>query len=147
MNRKVGCLLAVILSVTTTDIAMAQESPTTTWNSSVTWRNPLERSVDLDVAEAQQRARRGGYGPAQINTTYNGDVTTNNEYNAPVSNSSATTATNLNSFSSTVQQEGSGSATVHFQTGNTAYNTTQNATAINATSGTGPTQVQGNTSN
>lgn len=138
ISKRLG--LALLLSLGTAGAAQAQESPTSTWNDSVTWRDPIDRSVDLSRAEAQKRARNGGYGPGQVVTTYNGDVTYNeaNEFNGSVTNNSATTATNLNSFQSTVRQDGSGNgASVVFTTGNTAYNTSQNATATNAQSSSG----------
>ena len=139
ISKRLGLALFLSLGVTATQ-AHAQQSPSSTWNDSVTVRDPLERSVDIQRAEAQERARRGGHGAAQVVTTYEGDVTFNeaNEYQGPVTSNSATTATNLNSFSSTVRQEGAGnSAGITFTTGNTAYNTSQNATATSAHTGTG----------
>jgi hypothetical protein len=133
--------LALFLSCSLTAPTVAQQSPSSTWNDSVTFRDPLQRSVDIQRAEAEQRARKGGHGPGQVVTTYEGDVTFNeaNQYNGPVTSNSATTATNLNSFSSTVRQEGAGnSAGITFTTGNTAHNTSQNATATSAHSSTGP---------
>lgn len=140
MNTKKRLGLALFLSCGLALPAAAQQSPSSTWNDSVTFRDPLERSVDIQRAEAQQRARKGGHGPGQVITTYEGDVTFNeaNEFNGPVTSNTATTATNLNSFSSTVRQEGPGnSAGITFTTGNTAYNTSQNATATSAQSGSG----------
>lgn len=142
--------LALFLSLGVAATAHAQQSPTSTWNDSVTFRDPLERSVDIQRAEAQERARRGGHGAAQVVTNYEGDVTFNeaNQYNGAVTNNSATTATNLNSFSSTVRQEGSNnSAGITFTTGNTAYNTSQNATATSAQSSTGPASTTVTSSN
>ncbi|MBP6924243.1 MAG: hypothetical protein KBC62_03245 [Candidatus Pacebacteria bacterium] len=132
--------MALFLSCSFTATALAQQSPTSTWNDTATFRDPLERSVDIQRAEAQKRARSGGYGPAQFSTTYEGDVTFNesNQYSGPVTSNTATTATNLNSFSSSVRQEGSGNAAgVTFTTGSTAHNTSQSASATSAHSGSG----------
>lgn len=140
MNHIKRLGMALFLSCGMVSPAMAQPSPSSTWNDSVGFRDPLERSVDIQRAEAEQRARKGGHGAAQVVTNYEGDVTFNetNEYKGSVTNNSATTATNLNSFSSSVRQEGSNnSAGITFTTGNTAYNTSQNATATSAQTGTG----------
>lgn len=139
MDMKTRLGLAALLSLGLSGAAHAQQSPTSTWNDSVTFRTGIDRSVDIQRAEAQKRARSGGYGPAEVNTTYEGDVTFNsaNEYNGNVSNNTATTATNLNSMESTIRQDGANSATITFTTGSTAYNTSQNATATSANSGTG----------
>ena len=132
-------LLALVLSCGIAGAAQAQQSPTATWNDSVDFRNPYERTADLDRARAQQQARQGGFGPGNVTTTYNGDVTNNgySTYNGAVTNNQATTATNLNSFSSSLNQQGGSTAAVTFTTGNTAWNTSQNATATSANSGSG----------
>jgi hypothetical protein len=138
ISKRLG--LALFLSLGVAATAHAQQSPSSTWNDSVTFRGALDRSVDIQRAEAQERARKGGHGAAQVVTTYEGDVTFNeaNQFNGPVTSNTATTATNLNSFSSTVKQEGSGNSSgVTFTTGNTAYNTSQNAIATSAHTGAG----------
>ena len=140
MNSLKGFFLPLfVLLGVIAPVAQAQQSPTSTWNDSVTWRSGIDRSVDIQRAEAQERARRGGHGAAQIVTTYEGDVTFNeaNEYNGSVTNNSATTATNLNSFQSSIKQDNGSTASVIFTTGNTANNTSQNATATSAQTGTG----------
>jgi hypothetical protein len=135
---KISYLTLALLLGATPVAVQAQESPTATWGNSVTWRGPIDRSVDIQRAEAQKRARAGGYGPAEVNTTYNGEVTNNTEqtYNGTVSNSSATNAVNLNSFESRVEN-GSGQVGVTFTTGSTSYQATQNAAAQNASSQNG----------
>jgi len=128
---------ALLIGVGIPATAMAQQSPTSTWNDSAKFRDPYERAADLDRARAQQQARNGGFGPGD--TIYNGDVT-NNGYttnNGPVTSNNATNAVNLNSFSSSVNQSGTGSSTVTFSTGSAAYSTNQNATATSAHTGTG----------
>jgi hypothetical protein len=149
MNRKKCLGAALLLSLALASTAQAQQTPSSTWNDSLTWRGPIDRSVDIQRAEAQKRARSGGYGPAEVNTTYEGDVTFNsaNEYNGNVSNNTATTATNLNSFQSTVRQDGSNSATITFTTGSTAHNTSQNATATSANSESGPASTSNTSTN
>lgn len=131
-------LLAAAIAVSPV-AALAQESPTSTWGSSVTWRNAFDRSVDISRAEAQKRARDGGYGPGQVVTTYNGDVqsTTTQTFEGSVSNNSSTNAVNLNSFSSNVKNE-NGSVGVTFETGSSSYHASQTAAAQTATSQNGP---------
>lgn len=135
MRRLRRSVLALSLSsALLSGTALAQQSPTSTWNDSLTWRSPLDRSVDLNVAVEQERARHGGNKGAQINTTYNGDVTNTeyNEYQGSVSQNTSTNAANLNSFSSSVDQNGSGTASVTFQTGSTSYNADQSAVATHS---------------
>ena len=61
-----------VLSLFAAGGAQAQESPSQTWNSSVTFRTASDRTVDVQTAEVQERARTGGYGPGSVN--YNGPV-------------------------------------------------------------------------
>ncbi|MCW1888252.1 MAG: hypothetical protein KIH67_001725 [Candidatus Moranbacteria bacterium] len=116
--------------------ALAQESPTGTWGNSVTWKNPFDRSVDLSVAESTKRSRSGGYGPGDVNTTYNGDVSSYTTNNGPVTSNSATNAVNLTTSTSTVTN-GNGTVGVTFQTGSTSWNASQGATAQGASSTNG----------
>ena len=141
--------MALLLSTGAPEIALAQQSPTSTWNDSATFRDPYERTADLDRARAQQQARQGGFGPANSNTVYNGDVTNNgySTYNGPVTSNNATNAVNLNSFSNSVSQNGSGSSSVTFTTGSAAYSTNQNATSTSANTGTGPASTSIGSSN
>ncbi|MEY2665708.1 MAG: hypothetical protein RLZZ480_813 [Candidatus Parcubacteria bacterium] len=134
MKKRSFIASLLIGSVLLPTAAIAQESPSGTWGNSVTWRNPFERSVDIQRAEAQQRSRRGGYGPAEVNTTYNGPVTTNNEYNGAVSSSNSTNAVNLTTYDSSVSN-GNGTVGVTFTTGNTSYQANQTATSQTTNSG------------
>ena len=131
-------------------VASAQQgqSATATWGNSLTWRSVGDRSVDLSRSEAQQRARNGGYGPGQVITTYNGDVTNNTEqtFNGPVSNSSSTNAVNLTTNSTSVDNR-DGTVGVTFTTGNASYQATQTAQSSNTSSGAGGISSTGSSAN
>jgi hypothetical protein len=137
--------MALLLSTGAPGIALAQQNPSSTWNDSATFRDPYERSADLDRARAQQQARQGGFGPANSNTVYNGDVTNNgySTYNGPVTNNDSTNAVNLSSYSSSVSQSGNSTSTVTFSSNNAAQSTSQNATSTsaNASAGSASTTV------
>lgn len=101
--------------------AMAQEAPTRTWNSSSEFRSATDRSVDIQGAEAQSRARNGGHGAGQVVINNNGDSTdyVNQTYNGAVTNSTASSvnavAWTSNSSSTTVSGSNS-NATISYST-------------------------------
>lgn len=114
--------------------AFAQSSPAPSfWNDAWGPRSSTQQSVDLYTAEAQLRARNGGYGPGQSTTNYNGTVNSYSTYNGPVSSSGATNIVNSNSTSSTVS--GSSNVTLSVTTGQTSGSSTQGATSGSYTVG------------
>lgn len=149
---RIACLGAVAIAMMAGGApiqAQTTQSPTSAWGDSVTFRGPIDRSADLQRAEAIERARRGGYGPGDTNITYEGEVVNNNTYNGNVSNSSSTNAVNYTENSSSVRAGTGAYVGITYTTGSTSYQANQNATSqvssagpngqssVNASGGTG----------
>jgi len=102
-------------------------SAASTWNDSWAPADANQQAINLAIAEDQQRARHGGFGPATSNTYVNGDVNSYTTNNGPVTSSSAYNS--VQSSQTTTTMKGSGlSLTV--STGQTMNgNATQDADA------------------
>lgn len=127
---------ALTASLTMSSVALAQETPSQTWNDSATWRSPNEKSVDLAIAEAIERKRNNGYGPGDTYVAGNVNSYTTNQ--GPVTSNTATNAINYTANDSRVDISGSGSqSTITYSTGATSYDATQSASSQSAATGTG----------
>lgn len=119
-------LLAVVGAFSATAASAQSRTAPSAWNDPYSGRTENQQAIDLAIAEAQQRARDGGYGPANSTTNIDKFVE-NNTYNGAVSTSGSTNIVNSNSTSSTVT--GSTGVTLTVSTGQTAGPSTQGATS------------------
>ena len=121
--------IATTLGAVFVSTAHAQSTNTAPgfWNSPMGRPSPDQQIVDLAVAEAIQRSKQGGYGPAVSNTTI-GTVNTTTTYEGPVeqNTSGSTNVVQSNSTSNTVT--GSGNR-ITVTTGQTAGNSNQGASS------------------
>lgn len=103
------------------------------------WNDPYHRTtdqqaLDLATAEAQLRARSGGYGPGLSTTNYNGTVNSYSTYNGTVMSSGSTNVVNSNSTS--VSTSNSSGLNLSIVTGQTSGSANQQA-GSQANTGTG----------
>ena len=127
LTQGIGILAAAFL-VALPSVASAQSAGRP---ASSNWfdgygRSASDRLLDLQAAEAERRAREGGYGPAESNTTVNGDVNNYTTNNGPQNTSTAYNSVNSNS--TTTNASGTG-IDIMVSTGQTSGTATQNADA------------------
>lgn len=81
-------------------------SAASTWNDSWAPRSAEQQAIDIAIAEDQERARHGGFGPATSNTYVKGDVNSYTTNNGPVASSTAYNSGQSSTVNTT--QSGSG---------------------------------------
>lgn len=121
---RVTMLGAGILLLPTLAVAQSGRPAASAWFDAY-GRSNLDRSVAIQAATDQERARSGGFGPAQNTTNIAGDYNQYQTYNGPVISSSVTNVGQSNSTEVTA----SGGSTVSVTTGQTSHDTNQNGSS------------------
>lgn len=133
----VVALCAVMLgTVPSTASAQAARTAPSFWNDAYGPKSANDRQVDLNIAEAQLRARNNGYGPAQSITNI-GTANSTSNFNGPVTTTGSSATNVVNSNSTYANANGNG-IQLSVSTGQSAGPTNQGA-ASQTTVGNGNT--------
>ncbi len=118
-----GALALLAVGMGATSVAAQSRPAASAWWDTY-GRGQTNEILRLQAAEAQRRARDGGYGPAQNSTTIEGDYNETNTYQGPVNNSTAYNCVNCSTTDIKVNGDGN---TVGVTTGQHSNNANQDA--------------------